>query len=201
MMSTVDLADETPGGAGEPDAGLLGRLPRKRPQNASRRRASTHAAAETNGTAPSPAQERRAAGAAGKAAVKTKPAKRAPAPRKAKAGTKSAARPAAKAKPRAAAKAAAKAAPAVKAKPKVAAKPAARKAPTKRPRSTPKPGAEPPAVPPQGYESDGDRAQGIVRPPGGADFAATAFEAIGELTRFSLSAGERLVRDLLGRRS
>jgi hypothetical protein len=182
MMSTVDPADETPDGEVGSDAGLLGRLPRERPQNATRRRTAAREAAKRNGSAPSASERRRAASQALDAPQPT-PAKRKTTARKAKASATTA-------KPKTA-KVTAKAAPKAKAKARTAPRRATRTRTTD----------ERPPVPPQGYESDGDRAQGIVRPPGGADLAATALEAVGELTRFSLSAGERFVRDLLGRRS
>jgi hypothetical protein len=40
---------------------------------------------------------------------------------------------------------------------------------------------------------------GPVAPPGGAEFAATAAEILGELTKAGVSTGERLVRDVLSR--
>ena len=199
MMSSVDLADETPGGGGEPDAGLLGRLPRKRPQNASRRRASTRAAAETNGNAPTTTRASRA--------VKAARDDTAPATRNARAPRgRQGARSRRRAPPP---KRRAKQSEGQDVHREERSDQARRRESAHQPRerargsphaAAPRQHVRPP-VPPQGYESDGDRAQGIVSPPGGADFAATAFEALGEITRFSLSAGERLVRDLLGRRS
>ncbi len=85
---------------------------------------------------------------------------------------------------------------AAKAAPKAAAKaPRAAKATPRRAAARPAPVAEP--VPRQGYECEGERASGSVRPPGGAELVATAAEIVGELTKAGLSTGERLLKDLL----
>jgi len=68
-------------------------------------------------------------------------------------------------------------------------------------------GAEPPgdssedrdSVPTQGFESESDIASGSVQPPGGAELAASAAEIVAELAKAGLSAGERLLGDLLAR--
>ncbi|HTD07609.1 MAG TPA: hypothetical protein VK680_01845 [Solirubrobacteraceae bacterium] len=81
-----------------------------------------------------------------------------------------------------------------------AAPPAPAKA--KRPRSTAKRAAGPPnrePVPRQGFESDGERANGPVQPPGGAELVAGAAELIGELAKAGISTGERLFKDVLSR--
>jgi hypothetical protein len=54
-------------------------------------------------------------------------------------------------------------------------------------------------VPRQGFATEGERAFGPVQPPGGADFLATAAEIVNELTRASISTGERLIKDALSR--
>ncbi len=52
-------------------------------------------------------------------------------------------------------------------------------------------------VPKQGFECEGERANGPVQPPGGSELVATAAEIIGELAKAGLSTGERLVKDVL----
>jgi hypothetical protein len=55
------------------------------------------------------------------------------------------------------------------------------------------------AVPKQGFESEGDSASGPVQPPGGMELVASGAEIVVELARAGLSAGERLLGDLVGR--
>jgi hypothetical protein len=52
------------------------------------------------------------------------------------------------------------------------------------------------AVPAQGYESEDDAA-GAVRPPGGAELVLSAAEIVGELAKAGLSRSERLLKDVL----
>jgi hypothetical protein len=54
-------------------------------------------------------------------------------------------------------------------------------------------------VPRQGFESEADLASGPVRPPGGAELVSSAVEIVGELAKAGLSAGERLLRDVISR--
>jgi hypothetical protein len=54
-------------------------------------------------------------------------------------------------------------------------------------------------VPRQGFECEGERANGPVQPPGGADLLASAAEIVGELTKSGLATGERLLKDVLSR--
>jgi hypothetical protein len=53
------------------------------------------------------------------------------------------------------------------------------------------------AVPAQGYESEDDAATGAVRPPGGAELVLSAAEIVGELAKAGISRSERLVKDVL----
>jgi hypothetical protein len=53
------------------------------------------------------------------------------------------------------------------------------------------------AVPAQGYESEDDAATGAVRPPGGAELVLSAAEILGELAKAGLSRSERLLKDVL----
>ncbi len=72
---------------------------------------------------------------------------------------------------------------------------------TKKPRtrSTKSTAPSPEAVPMQGFESEHDRARGPVHPPGGAELITSAAEVFGELAKSGLSAGERLLKDVLSR--
>jgi hypothetical protein len=54
-------------------------------------------------------------------------------------------------------------------------------------------------APMQGYECEGDRANGPVQPPGSSELAASAVELLGELAKAGFSTGERLFKDVLGR--
>jgi hypothetical protein len=54
-------------------------------------------------------------------------------------------------------------------------------------------------APRQGYESDSDPVSGPVRPPGPVDVLASAAELAGELGKSGLTAGGRLLKDLLSR--
>jgi hypothetical protein len=77
----------------------------------------------------------------------------------------------------------------------------ARRAPRARTRAT-KGAANQPVVEPapkQGFESETERANGAVHPPGGADLVASAAEIIGELAKAGVSTGERLLKDFLSR--
>jgi hypothetical protein len=53
------------------------------------------------------------------------------------------------------------------------------------------------AVPAQGYESEDDAATGAVRPPGGPELVLSAAEIVGELAKAGLSRSERLIKDVL----
>jgi len=64
-------------------------------------------------------------------------------------------------------------------------------------KSTPKRLRDP--APRQGFESEGDLLSGPVQPPGGVDLLASAAELAGELTKSGLSAGGRLLKDVLSR--
>jgi hypothetical protein len=54
-------------------------------------------------------------------------------------------------------------------------------------------------APRQGFESETESMSGSVRPPGGAEFVASAAEIVGELAKAGLSTGERLLKDALSR--
>lgn len=54
-------------------------------------------------------------------------------------------------------------------------------------------------VPRQGYEAEPDSLAGPVQPPGSAELVSSASELAGELAKASVTAGARLVKDLLSR--
>jgi hypothetical protein len=54
-------------------------------------------------------------------------------------------------------------------------------------------------VPRQGYEAESDTASGPVQPPGGVELLASAAEIVAELARAGVSAGERVLADLVAR--
>jgi hypothetical protein len=68
---------------------------------------------------------------------------------------------------------------------------------TAKPRSTAKRLRDP--VPRQGFETENDPLSGPVQPPGGVDLLASAAELAGELGKSGLSAGGRLLKDVLAR--
>jgi hypothetical protein len=59
--------------------------------------------------------------------------------------------------------------------------------------------APPRAAPRQGFEGEGDSASGPVQPPGAAEFAVSALELVGDLTKAGLSLGERVVKSVVAR--
>jgi hypothetical protein len=72
----------------------------------------------------------------------------------------------------------------------------------KRARSAPKRTAGAAAnepAPRQGFECEGERVNGPIQPPGGAELVAGAAELIGELAKAGISTGERLFKDVLAR--
>jgi len=73
----------------------------------------------------------------------------------------------------------------------------AKKRPAKAAKRTAKPLQD--QAPRQGFETESDPVSGPVSPPGGVDLFASAAELAGELTKTGLSAGGRLLKDVLGR--
>jgi hypothetical protein len=55
------------------------------------------------------------------------------------------------------------------------------------------------SVPKQGFESESDLASGPVQPPGAVELVGSAVEIVTVLARGGLSAGERLLGDLVSR--
>lgn len=163
---------------------MLGGLPKTRPQRSSPRRDAARLASAAAG-APDPEKAARPRAARPKPAAKpervAKPKRRAAKP---KPSTRS--EPTANRKPTANGGQAPKMKPAAKAGPRAKARARAAQ-------------PEMPPVPRQGFESEGDRATGAVKPPGGTELASTAAEILGELAKAGLSTGERLLRDVFSR--
>jgi hypothetical protein len=84
-------------------------------------------------------------------------------------------------------------------------KPAAARASTAKKRSTRATSAaarsapERERVPPQGFACEGDRVTGPVQPPGLNELIASAAEIVGELGKAGVSAGERVLKDVVAR--
>jgi hypothetical protein len=156
--------------------GVLSKLPRTRPQRTSQRRAAARAASAATKAA-EVAKVAAEATVAGTAPVSAARANGRP-PARVKRAT--AARPAKKPAPASGSNGAGR----------------ARRAGTRAAKRTAtKPVVEP--APRQGFESETERANGTVHPPGGADLVASAAEIVGELAKAGVSTGERLLKDLL----
>jgi hypothetical protein len=54
------------------------------------------------------------------------------------------------------------------------------------------------SAPRQGFEAD-EHSSGPVQPPGAGELVGSAVEIVGELAKAGVSAGERLLRDVLSR--
>ena len=181
----------------ESEGGVLANLPRRRPQRSSARRAAARAAASTNGGPPAPVKETstaaRAAKARGKhAKIEAQPTKRAERTETKRAAPVAGRRPAPTKDSAAAAQA--KAADTPRPSSVVRARRArAAKRPVAPRRAAP---VEEPA-PRQGFECEGS--EGPVQPPGGPELVASAAELVSELAKASLSAGERLLKDVFSR--
>jgi hypothetical protein len=168
-----DSADRTAFTEASSDgSGVLGGLPRTRPQRASARRAAARAARpapKRSGTPTAPA--RKPAASTLRKAPAGKSRKRAPTSDGAPAG-----------QPRKRA-------------------PTSGKASAGKPRKrTQTPAERPPQmqVPKQGYEAEPETT-GPVQPPGGAELIASAAELAGELAKTGIGAGARALRDFLSR--
>ncbi|HWG09852.1 MAG TPA: hypothetical protein VN672_12695 [Solirubrobacteraceae bacterium] len=181
------------------DGGVLANLPRTRPQRSSPRRAAARDAASANGRPDAPGTRSRsnASTRTGKAAR----AKREPAEAPTGTGatatetTGAAGRPAPVADSAATAQARSAGAStrpssAVRAQ---RARGAKRAATPRRPVLVDEP------APRQGFECEGERAQGPVPPPGAPEVVASAAELVGELAKAGLSVGERVLKDVFSR--
>jgi hypothetical protein len=199
------------------DNGVLANLPRARPQRASARRTAARNGSARNGARPASAAKRPLRAVADeppatKPAVKQpsdrgrKRASKAPAARgakqrAAKAPAERAAKPGAKASVKAVRESAASStARASRAERSSARKPAAetkpqRSAARKRSRA----GTVEEAAPRQGFESESERTNDSVQPPGGIELVASAAELVGELAKAGVSTGERVLKDVLSR--
>ncbi len=189
------------------NGGVLANLPRTRPQRSSARRAAARESASSNGRRSSPAKPRAkrpdtaTSTGAGKPArgqgttVKAKSAKGA-----AQTETKRTT-PAAHGRPKSAkdSAATAQAKSAGSSRRPASAVRARRPRTGKRAPAPRRPVAVEEPAPRQGFESEGERATGPVQPPGGPELVATAAELVGELAKASVSAGERLLKDVFSR--
>ncbi|MFI4991409.1 MAG: hypothetical protein ACHQHO_10920 [Solirubrobacterales bacterium] len=185
------------------DGGVLANLPRTRPQRSSARRAAAREAGGTNGR-PSPPHKPTGAAASTRTAKPTRGKRQAgnsrPAMRAAQTETERAT-PAAGRRPAAVKESAATAeAKAAGSKPRPSSAVRTRRSGAAKRASTPRrplPLEDP--APRQGFECEGERADGPVAPPGGAELVATAAELVGELAKAGLSAGERMLKDVFSR--
>jgi hypothetical protein len=170
--------DDSSSPVSEDGAGVLANLPRTRPQRSSPRRAAARASAKAKTRAK------------GEEAAKSEAAP-----------TTATGRPAGAGKRRSPGGAGAKAAGTAAAKGAKATAGAGKRAGAAKPRAA-RPARETPVVeraPRQGFESEGERGHGAVQPPGGAELVASAAEIFGELAKAGVSAGERVLKDVLGR--
>jgi hypothetical protein len=176
-------AGKSDGGSSGPraDEGVLAKLPPTRPQRSSRRRTAartaTVGAARGGATEASTEAETAATGA-------DSPASRAPAGTRTGTGATASAR---KRKPQ-------KDVPRDRARGRRVG-PRLQPAASKRDDSS----RREQGVPRQGFDSESDLATGPVQPPGGVELVASAAEIVAELARAGLSAGERVLADLVAR--
>lgn len=157
-------------GASAEGPGVLGGLPRTRPQRASARRAASRATSQ-RASAPRAPRARKPPGrklAMHKPSAR-QPAARGPDPVKASAATRAARQRVASTRPHS----------------------------TRRLASTVRATAEP--APRQGYEAEPDLLGGPVQPPGAAELVASAAELAGELAKTGVTTGTRLLKDILSR--
>lgn len=157
--------------------GVLGNLPRTRPQRASRRRV--------------------AARNAGRAGAETAPSNGADRPGLPQRPAESTADLAA-GRPAAARASTGKRAPSASSRPGGSAR---GRTSAQRPTSVSRRarGSKQDAAPRQGFECDADAASGPVQPPGAAELVASVAEIVGELTKAGFSTGERLLKDVISR--
>jgi len=173
-------ASEQSNGRAQPpqvEKGVLGNLPRTRPQRATRGRLAARDAGVARGTreAEPPATAARRADAPPRAAGARQ--------------SRNGARPTGRTGAAGTAKRSARTAGGAQSGSR------RRRAPTARGRA--KGAAE--TAPLQGFETESERPSGPVQPPSGIELAASAAEMLGELTRAGVSAGERFFKDVLSR--
>jgi hypothetical protein len=182
--NTSASATKTP----QSDGGVLGNLPRTRPQRSSARRAAARSAAGGS------ARDHKPARAKGTKATSVKQPSdaRAKSQAKPKATQKRVVEPVAQ--PSGATTP--KSSPST---PRPSSAVRAKRARAAKRTATPRPAAplqEP--APRQGFECEGET-DGAVQPPGGAELVASAAEIVGELAKAGLSTGERLLKDVFSR--
>jgi len=197
------------GRADEPDEGMLSKLPRTRPQRATRRRLAAREAVTGTATAQAAAPSGNGvarvsdtATAAPRASTLARAGTRARNGARTKASTGARAKAPTGARAKAPSGARAKGSTGARAKGSTGARAksaGAQRKQQRRPGSARRANAALQPAPRQGFASESERPVGPVQPPGGAELLAGAAEIIGEVTKAGLSAGERLFRDMLSR--
>jgi hypothetical protein len=173
------------------DTGVLGNLPRTRPQRSSPRRAAARKAASAstaNASSASAPTGGVAIGAEGKTSTKAS----------AEGKTSTKAPPESKTSTKASSKTSAKTSSPTAAGRRTGPRPSAKAKTAKAKRSVRATAGED-AVPRQGFESDGVIASGSVQPPGATELVSSAAELAGELAKAGVSGGARLLKDLFAR--
>jgi hypothetical protein len=212
-----DVDDSGTANGRREENGVLVNLPRARPQRASARRAAARNGSARNGARPKPAAKRPLQSVADESPA-VKPAAKASSDRDRKTAAKAPAARGAKqraAKPpaeraskpgtRAPVKAvresaASSTARASREERSTARKPAgATKPPRQAARNRSRAGAVEEAAPRQGFESESDRSNDSIQPPGGIELVTSAAELVGELAKAGVSTGERVLKDVLSR--
>ena len=215
-MHVSDADDSGTANGRREENGVLANLPRARPQRASARRTAARNGVARNGARPTAAAKRplrsvpdespapkpakQASDHKAKAAAKApaargakQPGARAPAERPSKPGAKTSV----KAVRESAASSTARASQAERSSVR---KPAAEtKAPRRAARKRSRAGTVEEAAPRQGFESESERSNDSVQPPGGIELVASAAELVGELAKAGVSTGERVLKDVLSR--
>jgi hypothetical protein len=196
VEASESMADETVN-----EGGVLGNLPRTRPQRATPRRAAARDAASRNGGSAGRTKRSNAS------STTAKPARGKPQTTKARPETNVAGM-AAKDRTRASAggpAAVADSAATAQARTARDSQRPSSEVRAKRARAPKRAATQHRAVAPeepaprQGYECEGERAHGPVQPPGGPELIASAAELVGELAKAGISTGERLLRDAFSR--
>jgi hypothetical protein len=201
-MADGDARERTTGTTSN-EGGVLGNLPRTRPQRATARRAAARDSA-SNGRRP--ARVKRATSAASTGVKPGRDKRKAQATKGVRGTTAKAAAAVPAGGPPAGGgpaavfdSAATKRARTADSAARSTSEPRARRAsPSKRAAARrPLPVEEP--APRQGYECEGERTEGPVQPPGGPELVVSAAELVGELAKAGVSVGERFLRDAFSR--
>jgi len=175
--------------ADEPDEGVLSKLPRTRPQRATRGRLAARAAVGSDTDAAAAPRTARAVPTSGNGSPRPSDSSRPRTSARTRTGTRA---------PSSGRTAASTGAPAKAAGARTKAAGAQRKQ-QRRPASARRASPQLQPAPRQGFASESERPVGPVQPPGGAELLASAAEIVGEVTKAGIAAGERLFRDMLSR--